>query len=541
MGKAKRMAGVLLASAGMAALAGCVAQRTGTETETADVISTVPLATAGATVANRASQPPAPTAVAPAERYAEFTAGSFVATADQAYSTFAADVDTVAYARIRRFIAEGALPPAEVVRIEELVNYFPYDYPVPADRYHPIAVSTELAPAPWSERTSILRVGIQGFHEDTVLRPPLNLVFLVDVSGSMDAPDRLPLLQRGLAELVATLRPVDRVALVTYAGGVETVLEPTPGDRQDEIRDAVLGLRPGGSTNGAGGLETAYDLAAASYDPKAVNRVILVTDGDFNVGVSSPDAIGDVAAARRDLGVYITVLGVGTDNLNDAIMQAIAQRGDGIAAYVDGEEEMRRALGDSTAHTLFPIADDVKIQVSFNPALVAEYRLLGYETRAITREQFYDDAADGGDVSAGHSVTAIYEIVPGLSIASGTAAPRVEPVSYAPAEAWRADGLAQVEVRYQRPRSDQVEQIVAQVTQADELVRLEQAGADTRFAAAVAGFAQLLRGDPYLKAFGYDDVVALAQAARGDDPFGYRAEFVQLVRLSDTAQEAAAQ
>jgi Ca-activated chloride channel homolog len=532
MGRGIGVAGVMVASAALIAMAGCDGQQFAASSTAGT--STVPTLTTSGAAGVTASQPSAPQAallVPSTERYAPFAAGDFVATADQAHSTFAADVDTVAYPRVRRFISDGVLPPAELVRIEELVNYFAYDYPVPADRYHPIAVTTELAPSPWNDRTSLLRVGIQGFHEETVLRPPLNLVFLVDVSGSMDAPDRLPLMQRGLAELAGLLRPVDRVALVTYASGVETVLEPTSGDRRDEIRDAVLGLVPGGSTNGAGGLETAYDLAAANYDPKAVNRVILVTDGDFNVGLSSPDAIGDMVAARRDLGIYITVLGVGTGNLNDGIMQAIAQRGDGIAAYVDSEEEMRRALSDSTARVLFPIADDVKIQVSFNPALVAEYRLLGYETRAITHEQFYDDAADGGDVSAGHSVTAIYEIVPGLSIASGSAAPTIAPAAYTPSEPWRSGGLAQVEVRYQRPHSDQVEQIVAQVTQADELARLEQAGDDTRFAAAVAGFGLLLRDDPsMLRGFDFAAVAALADGARGADPTGTRAGFVDLVR-----------
>ncbi|MGF1624544.1 MAG: von Willebrand factor type A domain-containing protein [Alphaproteobacteria bacterium] len=524
MGKVVRAAGMLVMSAGAAALIGCEGQR-------------LPGQTAGSTTMVQTEavvlgiEPLAPL-VAPSETYAEFAAGGFTATADQPHSTFAADVDTAAYSRIRRFLAEGTLPPADLVRIEEMVNYFAYDYPVPADRYHPLAISTEFAPSPWNDRTSILRVGIQGFHEETVLRPPLNLVFLVDVSGSMEPSDRLPLMQRGLVELAAMLRPIDRVALVTYANGVEVVLEPTSGDRQGVIRDAVTGLRAGGSTNGAGGLEAAYDLAAANYDPKAVNRVILVTDGDFNVGASRPDQIGDLVAARRDLGIYMTVLGVGTGNLNDGIMQAIAQRGDGIAAYVDSEDEMRRALHASTAHALFPIADDVKIQVSFNPALVAEYRLLGYETRAITREQFYDDAADGGDVSAGHSVTAIYEIVPGLSIAS--AEPRIQPASYLPpTEGWRADGLAQVEVRYQRPFSDTVERITAQVGESAHMARIEQADSDTRFAAAVAGFGLLLRDDPaMLRGFDYAAVERLADSARGTDPLGTRAEFVDLVRTA---------
>lgn len=528
------LAGAMLATAGMLSLAACQGPRSiGMTSGTTSVEPAVALA--GEQVAAALIQPvPLPMPMPPdaQERYAQFEAGDFVAPADQPWSTFAADVDTAAYTRIRRFIADGMLPPADLVRVEELVNYFHYDYPVPADRYHPLAIATELAPAPWNDRTQVLRVGIQGFQEETVLRPPLNLVFLVDVSGSMQSDDRLPLLQQGLAELVTTLRPVDRVAIVAYAGGVGTVLQPTAGDRQAEIREAVLALSAGGSTNGAGGLEAAYDLAAANYDPKAVNRVILVTDGDFNVGASGPAEIGDMVAARRDLGIYMTVLGVGTDNLNDAMMQAIAQRGDGIAAYVDGPGEMRRALGASTAHTLFPIADDVKIQVTFNPALVAEYRLIGYETRAITREEFLDDAADGGDVSAGHSVTALYEIVPGLSIASD-GAPQVLPASYTPDVVWDGGTLAQVEIRYQHPRSDSVERILAAVGSGDERASLDRASDDTRFAAAVAGFGLLLRNDPaLLRGFDFAAVAALADGARGADPDGTRAEFVRLVRAA---------
>lgn len=468
-----------------------------------------------------------------AERYAPYISGDFTMAADQPYSTFAADVDTAAYVRIRRFLNDGMLPPADLVRIEELVNYFDYDYPVSDDRYHPITISTALAPSPWNDRSQILRIGMQGFEEETVLRPPLNLVFLVDVSGSMGSDDRLPMAQQGLADLVDQLRPVDRVAIVTYAGGVATVLEPTTGDNLAEIRSAVLGLSAGGSTNGAGGLEAAYNLAAENYDDKAVNRVILVTDGDFNVGESRPDQIGDYVASQRSQGIYMTVLGLGAGNLNDAIMQQIAQRGDGIAAYVDGPEELRRVLSDATAHTLFPIADDIKIQVTFNPAQVAEYRLIGYETRAITREEFEDDTADGGDISAGHSVTAIYEVVPALPVAAivPSELPEVRFAAFTPEPVnWTGDGLAVIQVRYQRPRSDVVEEIVARVDAADAVRDIEAADADTRFAAAVAGFGLLLRDDPsMLRGFDFDAVRDLAAGALGTDALGARAEFVTLV------------
>lgn len=535
MDTAWRAAGVVLGCIGLFALSACaVPQGAGggsgsalTTAAEAPVALGVAMGTGSQTQETIAPAPPAS-----AERYAPSVDADFVAAAEQPYSTFAADVDTAAYARVRRYLRDGTLPPADLIRIEEMVNYFAYDYPTPPDRYHPLAISTALAPAPWNGRSQILRVGIQGFHEQDVLRPPLNLVFLVDVSGSMDSPDRLPLLQRGLTELIDVLRPVDRVALVTYASGVEIVLDPTAGDRQSEIANAVQALRAGGSTNGAGGLEAAYDLAADNFDPKAVNRVILVTDGDFNVGSSSPQEIGDMVATRRDLGIYMTVLGVGTGNLNDAIMQAIAQRGDGIAAYVDSETELRRALSESTAHTLFPIADDVKIQVTFNPATVAEYRLLGYETRAITREQFLDDGADGGDVSAGHSVTAIYEIVPALNIAAFD--PAVRPAAYAPTEgAWAPDGIAEVEVRYQRPRSDSVERTTAQVSAFDGTSSIAGSDADTRFAAAVVGFALLLRDDPaMLRGFDYSAVIDLAAGALGSDALGMRGEFLELVRAA---------
>ncbi|MEZ5670427.1 MAG: von Willebrand factor type A domain-containing protein [Alphaproteobacteria bacterium] len=526
MERARRAAWAALGVMALAGLAGCEGQGGIAALQTAGTTAQP------ATVAmEMAPQAPPPLAVPqPSERYAPFEAAGFVVAGDQPHSTFAADVDTVSYARVRRFLADGMLPPADLIRIEEMVNYFAYDYPVPADRLHPFAVSTALAPSPWNDRSQVLRVGIQGFHEDTVLRPPLNLVFLVDVSGSMEPSDRLPLLKRGLLDLLEVLRPVDRVSLVAYAGGVDVVLQPTPGDHQARIAQAIESLRAGGSTNGAGGLEAAYDLAAANYDPKAVNRVILATDGDFNVGASSPDAMGDMVAARRDLGVYITVLGFGTDNLNDALMQAIAQRGDGIAAYVDSAAELRRALSDSTAHTLFPIADDVKIQVSFNPSLVAEYRLLGYETRAITREQFYDDTADGGDISAGHSVTAIYEIVPMLNVARGE--PRVVPASFgSDGEPWDPRTLAQVDVRYRLPNASRADEVTARVAAADARSSIAATDADTRFAVAVAGLGLLLRDDPrMLRGFDYQAVYDLAAGALGDDPLGTRRAFLELVR-----------
>jgi Ca-activated chloride channel family protein len=476
------------------------------------------------------------------ERYPDADPNPVKQVAVEPVSTFSIDVDTAAYANVRRFLRDGQMPPQEAVRPEEMVNYFDYDYPLPEDRAAPFSTTVSVMPTPWNPDTRLLRIGLKGYDVIPAARPRANLVFLVDVSGSMAEPNKLPLVQQSLRLLVKELRDDDTVGIVTYAGHAGVALEPTPGRERQKILAVIDSLGAGGSTAGAQGLVDAYALAERDFDVSSVNRVILATDGDFNVGVTDPKALEDLIVEKRKTGIYLSVLGFGMGNLNDLLMQKIAQAGNGNAAYIDSLMEGRKVLVDEMASTLFPIANDVKIQVEFNPAQVAEYRLIGYETRALRREDFNNDAIDAGEIGSGHTVTALYEIVPPKSKAQ-----LVDPLRYGttiePVQTTTpfADEIAFLRLRYKLPGESDSRLIERPITVADSYDRIEAAPEDMRFAAAVAGFAQLLRGDPYLKAFGHDDIAALAQDARGDDPFGYRAEFVQLVRMSETAQQAAAQ
>ena len=451
--------------------------------------------------------------------------------ADHPVSTFSVDVDTASYAVTRRFLEDGRLPPGDAVRVEELVHYFDYDYPVPDDRTAPFAVSATVAPCPWNPGARLLHLGLQGYEIVQQERPPLNLVFLLDVSGSMSSDDKLPLLQKSMRLLVDRLEGRDRVAIVVYAGAAGTVLEPTPGSRKHEILAALDRLRAGGSTAGGEGLRLAYSLAESTFDPEAVNRVILATDGDFNVGVTSDERLEGFVERHRAGGVYLSVLGFGQGNLNDAMMQRIAQAGNGNAAYIDSLLEARKVLWDEMSSTLFPIANDVKIQVQWNPARVAEYRLIGYETRSLRREDFSNDAVDAGEIGAGHEVTAIYEIVE-----TGSPARRIEPSRYdvsPEADDERSGEWAFLRLRYKLPGETESRLIERPITADDEVVDLSRASGDVRWSIAVAAFGQRLRDEPYLGGFGYPQIRALAQTARGEDPFGYRAGFLQMIRLAE--------
>ncbi|RTL03314.1 MAG: DUF3520 domain-containing protein, partial [Lysobacterales bacterium] len=377
----------------------------------------------------KAAEPRGAPAALPAAQFPQAGKSPVVRTAEQLVSTFSLDVDTASYALVRRLLNDGRLPPVDAVRIEEMVNYFPYAWPAPEARSRPLQVSTALLPTPWNPDTRLLRIGIRGWAPATHERPPANLVFLIDVSGSMDAPGRLGLLQKSLGLLVERLRPEDRVAIVSYAGGVRTVLEPTSGRERTKILAALDGLAAGGSTAGAAGLQQAYRLAREHFDRQAVNRVILGTDGDFNVGLSDPAGLAQYVSEQRKAGVYLSVLTVGLDNLHDGTAQALAQAGNGNAAYLDSVQEGRRVLVEQLAATMIPVADDAKVQVEFNPAEVSEYRLLGYETRALARADFTNDAVDAGDLGVGHTVTALYEITP-----AGARA-RIEPGRYEAAAA----------------------------------------------------------------------------------------------------------
>ena len=477
-----------------------------------------------------------PRPLADTEHYDDVDLSPVRLVAEHPVSTFSSDVDTAAYANVRRFLNDGRLPPRDAVRIEEMVNYFDYDYAVPADAVPPFAATVAIAPTPWNAHTQVLHIGVQGFDIEPAERPRANLVFLVDVSGSMQGSDRLPLLQQSLRLLTERLNDDDTVGIVTYASGVRVVLEPTPGSRRSDILAAIDRLQAGGSTAGAAGIEQAYALAQRHFDDDAINRVILGTDGDFNVGIADPDRLEDYIAQQRDTGIYLSILGFGRGNLNDRLMQRLTQAGNGNAAYIDSMLEARRVLVDEMTATLFPIANDLKLQVEFNPAMVAEYRLIGYETRALRREDFNNDAVDAGDIGSGHSVTALYEITPVDSPAR-----RVDDLRYggqplATDGATHSDEYAFLRIRYKLPGEDDSRLVERPITRADVHDAIDAAPVATRFATAVAAFGQLLRGDPYLDTFDFDDIYALASGARGDDPFGLRAEFIQLVLTAEVSQ-----
>jgi Ca-activated chloride channel family protein len=453
--------------------------------------------------------------------------------AEDPVSTFSIDVDTASYSNVRRFLNEGRLPPRDAVRIEELINYFDYDYPLPRSRAEPFSTNITVAPSPWAQGRQLVHIGLQGYDIARSQRPPLNLVLLIDVSGSMGPANKLPLALQGFRMLTEQLTARDKVSVVVYAGAAGAVLEPTPGNDRARILAALDNLHAGGSTAGGEGLRLAYALAQRNFSERAVNRVIIATDGDFNVGIADPEQLQDFVSRQRQTGIYLSVLGFGGGNYNDALMQRLAQNGNGVAAYIDTISEARRVLSDELNGALFPIANDVKIQVEFNPARVAEYRLIGYETRMLRREDFNNDAVDAGEIGAGHSVTAIYEITP---VGGPTF---TEPLRYqrnAGAAPSTANEIAFLRIRYKLPGEDDSRLIERPITNADAAASIARTPEHVRFATAVAGYGQLLRGDPYLaQGFGWSDVINLAQGARGRDEFGWRAEFVQLARAAASA------
>jgi len=449
---------------------------------------------------------------------------------EEPVSTFSIDVDTASYSNVRRFLSEGSLPPTSAVRIEEMVNYFRYDYAEPTDPTQPFSLTTAVYPTPWNDDTLMLHVGLNGLEIERDERPPVNLTFLVDVSGSMNAPDKLPLVQTSLCMLAHQLNSDDRIALTVYAGAAGTVLPSTPVQDRTQILNALDRLRAGGSTAGAQGIRLAYDEARQSFDPDAVNRVILATDGDFNVGLSNPDSLEDIIARERESGVFLTILGVGRGNLNDQLMQRLSQAGNGVSAYLDSVEEAERVLVDQVTGTLVTIASDVKIQIEFNPAVIAEYRLIGYETRLLAREDFDDDAVDAGDIGAGHQVTALYEITP-----VGSPAQRIPPLRYASGEPVPTPDpdsefeFAFLRLRYKLPGEEDSTLIERPVSRDDLLTDASDGPADIQFALAVASFGQWLRQDTRLGDFGEDALVALAHSATDGSDDRFRLQFVELV------------
>jgi Ca-activated chloride channel family protein len=462
-------------------------------------------------------------AVSAGEKYATHADNPVQRTAENPVSTFSIDVDTGSYSNVRRMLAAGQRPPADAVRVEEMINYFDYAYPAPTSRTVPFRVTTEMAPAPWNTKHTLLQIGIKGYEVAHAGMPPANLVFLIDTSGSMDEPNKLPLLKQAFAQLVPHLRTQDRVSIVVYAGSAGLVLPPTPGDRHDEIIAALGHLEAGGSTNGGAGIGLAYATARSSFIKGGANRIILATDGDFNVGVSDVGSLKEMVAKQRDSGIALTTLGFGVDNYNDTMAEQLADIGDGNHAYIDTLNEARKVFVDEMGATLLTIAKDVKIQVEFNPSAVTEYRLIGYEDRALRREDFNNDSVDAGEIGAGHNVTALYELT-----LKGSGGEANDPLRYGkPVVASGTSGeVGLLRLRYKQPDAKTSKLIETPLLRGQISA---VASPRLRFAAAVAAFADNLRGGQHLNGYGWDAIGKLARGTGGVDRWGYRAEFEQLV------------
>ncbi|MFQ5789760.1 MAG: von Willebrand factor type A domain-containing protein [Acidobacteriota bacterium] len=464
------------------------------------------------------------------EAYDRIYENPFLDTRRYPLSTFSIDVDTASYANVRRFLMAGQLPPKDAVRIEELINYFSYDYLQP-DGEVPFSVSTEVSDCPWSPEHRLVHIGLQGRTMPAESLPPRNLVFLLDVSGSMDHPLKLPLLRSAMGMLVETLTEGDRVSIVVYAGAAGLILPPTAGDQRQHIHRALARLKAGGSTAGGEGIVLAYDVAAESFIQDGVNRVILATDGDFNVGVTNQGDLVRLIEEKRKSGIFLSVLGFGMGNLKDSTMEKLADKGNGNYAYIDSLTEARKVLVAEGAGTLVTIAKDVKIQIELNPRRVAAYRLIGYENRLLREEDFSDDGKDAGELGAGHSVTALYEIVPqGVE----THPPAADPLKYQEARkaspAADSNELMTVKLRYKTPEGETSQRLTTLVK--DEVGR--PSSENFRFAAAAAGFGMLLRDSQHKGSASYSQVLALARGAQGSDRHGYRAELIRLVTLAES-------
>jgi Ca-activated chloride channel family protein len=473
------------------------------------------------------------------ENYAHFDDNPVKLVAEHPVSTFSIDVDTGAYANVRRFLKEGRLPVHDAVRVEELINYFSYDYPTPADKRRPFSVTTAIAPAPWDKNRHVLQIGIKGYDISKETLPPANLVFLIDVSGSMRSANKLELLKTSLKLLTRQLRAQDRISIVVYAGASGVVLEPVAGDASGQIIAALDALTAGGSTNGGDGIRLAYAMAEQAFIKDGINRVLLATDGDFNVGTVNFEALKNLIEEKRKSGIALTTLGFGTGNYNDHLMEQLADAGNGNYAYIDNLNEAQKVLVEQMSATMLTIAKDVKIQIEFNPETVAEYRLIGYENRALRREDFDNDKVDAGEIGAGHTVTALYEVV-----LQGSVGRRLQPLRYAtqqPTRTAKREELAFLRIRYKLPESETSELMEWPLKKAEMLPDIAQASDDFRFSAAVAAFGQMLRGGKYTGEMSYEEVAELARNARGKDRFGYRGEFMQLVSLAQSLAGTAKQ
>ncbi|MEE4116441.1 MAG: von Willebrand factor type A domain-containing protein [Marinilabiliaceae bacterium] len=465
------------------------------------------------------------------EGYSTIHENGYKSVMNNPLSTFSIDVDRASYANVRRFINQGVKPPVDAVRIEEMINYFNYDYPEP-DAEHPFAVYTEVATCPWNEEHYLMHIGLKGLEMDKEELPPSNLVFLLDVSGSMNSPNKLPLLKSAFTMLVNELRPQDRVAIVVYAGAAGLVLESTPGIQKEKILAAIERLSAGGSTAGGAGLQLAYKVAMENFAEEGNNRIILATDGDFNIGASSNAEMERLIEEKRKQGVFMTVLGFGMGNYKDDKMEIIADKGNGNYAYIDNIQEARKVLVGEFGGTLFTIAKDVKFQVEFNPAQIKSYRLIGYENRLLNDEDFNDDKKDAGEMGAGHTVTAIYELVP---VNADTGVPSIDPLKYQPEKnvtgmKSTSDELMTIKLRYKKP--DGEKSTLMEIPFAGRVKRFDRASANLRFSAAVAGFGMILRDSENKGSFTIEDVLDLAQSSKGEDEEGYRSEFIRLVKTA---------
>jgi len=477
----------------------------------------------GGSYEKRLQMEPTPIPPQNRENYAHFDDNPLKRVSEHPVSTFSIDVDTGSYSNVRRMLNSGQLPQQDAVRVEEMINYFSYDYPLPDSIDPPFKVTTEIAPTPWNKKTHLLHIGIKGYNIPKDNLPPSNLVFLVDVSGSMQG--ELALLKSSLKMLTQQLTTKDKVSLVVYAGATGLVLEPTPGNQRRKIIAALERLSAGGSTNGGSGIQLAYAVAEQAFIKDGINRVLLATDGDFNVGTVNFEALKNLIEEKRKSGISLTTLGFGTGNYNDHLMEQLADAGNGNYAYIDNLSEARKVLVDQISSTLNTIAKDVKIQIEFNPATVADYRLIGYVNRKLKREDFSNDKIDAGEIGAGHTVTALYEI-------ALVGSERIENLRYGEKADDKKQGneLAFLRLRYKAPDGDTSQLIEWPLRR--QIV--DNTSERFRFSAAVAAFGQQLRGGKYLEQFSYNDILSLARGARGDDQFGYRAEFIKLVKIAQS-------
>jgi Ca-activated chloride channel family protein len=519
-----RVSTILAAWAGMTVLAACADQRMPPPPPAA--MAAPPVVVTGSRIARYAL---GPQIQENRERYQALDPNPVKRVVDTPVSTFSVDVDTGSYANVRRFLTQGAMPPGDAVRIEEMLNYFRYDYPSPADRSRPFSVTTNVSTTPWNPETRLLRIGLRGYDLSRRERPAANLVFLVDTSGSMNSQDKLPLVKTSLSLLADRLGPNDRVAIIAYAGSAGLVLPSTsdPG----KVKAALERLNAGGSTAGGQGIELAYATARENKLADGINRILLATDGDFNVGIADTRQLKDLVRRNRDDGITLTTLGFGQGNYNEAMMEQIADVGNGNYAYIDSAMEAQKVLDEELSSTLFTIAKDVKIQIEFNPAAVSEYRLIGYENRLLREEDFKNDAVDAGDIGAGHMVTALYEIVP--AGAKGWLSERRYETNQPATEARDRSELGFLQLRYKLPNEDS-SKLIEQPIPAAAIARARAPAGDMAFAAAVAAFGQKLKGDERLGDFGWSEIGSLA----GAQQVYWRQEFLKLVDLAAARQSA---